>query len=219
MDAIFLPSNENANDSTDVLLVSFEDGSSYLSIHDFFEIGVFSLQEAFSDQSPVRTLLHRYRPFSSTHALLVQSQDGSQETQTQFVPLDLRLIPETGRYLSLLASKSTQLLNLLRYITEIQTQIHSEFKNSQDLPNRFMRNVDEALQETKHCSWPVAAYHCICTGDCYPAMKEWLVDELGDRVISDFPFSYIEFKSSNPNIRATNAGTKPSQPPTRQSAA
>ena len=192
MDAIFHSSSKDTNDSTDVLLISFEDGSNYLSIHDFFEIGVFSLQDSFPNQTSIRTMLHRYRPLSSTHALLVQSETRKQKKQTYFVPLDLRLVPETGKYLSLLASKSTQLLNLLRYIKEIQAQIHGEFQNSQDLPNRFMRNVDEALQETKHCSWPVAAYHCICTGHCYLAMKKWLVDELGDRVFSSLSL-WLEF--------------------------
>ena len=98
------------------------------------------------------------------------------------VPLDLRLISNTGRYLSLLASKSIQLHNILRYMQQVQKQMYTEFKSSQDLPRRFMQNVEEPLQERLDCSWIQAAYHLVVTGNCYPQVKEWLVDELGERV-------------------------------------
>ena len=103
------------------------------------------------------------------------------------VPLDLRLISTTGRYLSLLASKSTQLHNVLRYVQQVQKQMYNEFRSSQDLPRRFMQNVEEPLQKDLGCTWIQAAFHLVVTGTCFPQVKEWLVDELGERVCSYIP--------------------------------
>jgi anaphase-promoting complex subunit 4 len=57
-----------------------------------------------------------------------------------------------------------------------------EWKSAQDLPTRFIRNVDEELRERSHCDFINAAYHLVVTGNCYTPMKEWLVDELAERV-------------------------------------
>lgn len=92
------------------------------------------------------------------------------------------MISSAGRYIALLASKSTQLHNVLRYIQQVQKHIYSEFQSSQELPRRFMRNVEESLAESHDCTWMHAAYHLVVTGNCYPPVKEWLVDEMGDRV-------------------------------------
>ena len=164
-----------------MLLVGFEDGTTYLSIYDFFAIGAFSPKQMSPRLQANKILSHASHPYASTHALLVSSSSETKE-ELHFIPLDLYLIPETGRYLSLLASKSTQLQHVLRYIYETQCQIYSEFRASQDLPSRFIRNIEDALQEKTQCSWIHAAYHLVVTGDCYPSVKEWLVDELGERV-------------------------------------
>ena len=132
-------------------------------------------------------------------------------------PLDLRLISSTGRYLSLLASKSTRLHNILRYMQQVQKQIYSEFKASQDLPRRFVRNVEEALQETHDCTWMQAAYHTVVTGHCFPQVKEWLVDEMGERVRnSNLIWST---KAAECCDRATNDGKKQSVQGMKQFAA
>ena len=165
---------ETSAESADVLITGFEDGSVHLSIYDFFEIGSFQLPGS-------KLLQHCSHPFSTTHSLLVSTQKSSHDV-VQLIPLDLRLISNAGRYLSLLASKSTQLHNLMRYMHQVQSQLISEFKTSQDLPSRFIRNVEEALQENIGCSWVHAAYHLAVTGNCYPPVKEWLVEELGERV-------------------------------------
>lgn len=172
---------KNQDDSADVLLVGYENGSLHLSIYDFFKIGTFDTGHISPDLYSSRPLLHISHPFCSTHALLASSLLQGQE-ELYFVPFDLRLIPETGNYLSVLASKSTQLQNVLRYIGEVQMQMYSDFKTSQDLPHKFIRNIEEALQEKNQCGFITAAYHLAVTGNCYPCMKEWLVDELGERV-------------------------------------
>ena len=65
---------------------------------------------------------------------------------------------------------------------QVQKQMYSEFKASQDLPRRFVRNVEETLRDTHDCTWTQAAYHTVVTGHCFPTVKEWLGDEMGERV-------------------------------------
>ena len=113
--------------------------------------------------------------------MLVSTPVGDQE-ELHIVPLDLRLLSNAGRYLSLLASKSTQLHNVLRYVHQVQRQMYNDFKASQDLPNRFMANIEGSLQEQADCNWKQAAYHLVVTGNCYSGVKEWLVDQVGERV-------------------------------------
>jgi anaphase-promoting complex subunit 4 len=176
LDALFQSSRKESHESADVLLVTFKDGSINLSIYDFFEIGSFLPEQISSLQGNV--IQHCSHPLSSTHALLSSTRGKG----VYFHPLDLRLLPATGRYLSLLASKSTQLLNILRYMKDVQVQIYNEFKVSQDLPMRFMQNIEETLQEKEENNFVNAAYQLAAAGFCSPAMKEWLVDELGERV-------------------------------------
>lgn len=170
-----------STDSAEVLVVGFEDGTVHLSIYDFFEVGTFKLQQAARGLESCRPLLHSSHPLSSTHFMLVVESQGDQE-EMYVVPLDLRLLFNAGRYLTLLASKSTQLRNVLRYIHQVQGQMYSDFKASQDLPRRFTESIEETLREQSNGNWMQAAYHLVVTGHCYPEVKEWLVDQLGERV-------------------------------------
>lgn len=113
--------------------------------------------------------------------MLVSTSVGDRE-ELHIVPLDLRLLSNAGRYLSLLASKSTKLHNVLRYMHQVQREMYHDFKASQDLPSKFIANIEESLQEHVDCNWKQAAYHLVVTGNCYPEVKEWLVDQLGERV-------------------------------------
>lgn len=162
-------------------MIGFGDGTVHLSIYDFFEIGKFSLHQASPILQEIKPLLYCSHPYSTTHALMV-SDLTSHGSVLHVVPLDLRLVSNAGRYLSLLASKSTQLHNILRYLHQVQKEMYSEFKISQDLPSRFIRNIEETLKEKCDYTWIHAAYHLVVTGNCFPVVKEWLVDELGERV-------------------------------------
>ncbi|KAM0799702.1 anaphase-promoting complex, cyclosome, subunit 4-domain-containing protein [Usnea florida] len=180
LDTLFQPLTTDSTDYADIFVVGFEDGTVHLSIYDFFEIGRFNLHQASSGFRGCRPILHCSHPCSTTHSMLVSNFAGDQE-EMYIVPLDLRLLSNAGRYLSLLASKSTQLHNLLRYIHQVERQIHNDFKASQELPSRFMANIEESLREHADCNWMQAAYHLVVTGDCSPQVKEWLVDQLGER--------------------------------------
>ncbi|KAJ6080859.1 hypothetical protein N7499_005733 [Penicillium canescens] len=181
LDAIF-HSARDTNDSVDVLSVGFDDGSVHLRIFDCFEIGSFPVGRTPGVAGSCPVLRHASHPLSSTHALLASAVDGDGETRTlELVTLDLRFITKSGRYLSLLASKTTQLQNLLRYVGQVQRQIELEWKNAQELPARFLRSVNEDLQEKCQCDFITAIYHLVVTGHCYGPMKEFLVDIVGER--------------------------------------
>ena len=164
-----------------MLLVGFQDGNIYLSINDVFEIGTFDSNQIAQNLQQSQMIRECSHPYSSTYAILLQSLSSNIQ-DLYIVPFDLRLIPETGRYLSLLASKSTQLHNVLRYVQEVQSQIYSEFRASQDLPQRFIHSIERTLQEQGQIDFVTAAYQLVATGVCSTPMKEWLTDELGDRV-------------------------------------
>lgn len=181
LDTLFQPLTTGSTDSADILVIGFEDGTIHLSLYDFFEIGNFDLQRASRSFERCRPLLHCSHPCSTTHSLLISTVVDGQEG-LHMVPLDLRLLFNTGRYLSLLVSKSTQLHNVLRYVRQVQRQMFSDFKASQELPSRFMGNIDETLRELSDCNWIQIAYHLVVTGHCHPEVKEWLVDRLGERV-------------------------------------
>jgi anaphase-promoting complex subunit 4 len=182
LDAIF-HSARDTNDSVDVLSVGFDDGSVHLRIFDCFEIGSFPVGRAPGVAGSCRVLRHASHPLSSTHALLASTVDDSgDERALELITLDLRFITKSGRYLSLLASKTTQLQNLLRYVGQVQRQIELEWKNAQELPARFLRSVNEDLQEKCQCDFITAIYHLVVTGHCYEPMKEFLVDIVGERV-------------------------------------
>ncbi|KAJ6192764.1 anaphase-promoting complex, cyclosome, subunit 4-domain-containing protein [Bipolaris maydis] len=97
-----------------------------------------------------------------------------------FVPLTLNFIPTAGIYLHLIAAKSSQLQNLLLYITQTLQRVRAFFKHAQDLPRKFMMNISETLEEKELGDLVTNLFHIACTGNCNPTMKEWLVDELAE---------------------------------------
>ena len=164
-------------DAADVLVVGFEDGTIHISIYDFFEIGTLNLSSTSHITGPATPLMHCSHPYSTTQTLLADIGD-----ELKVVPLDLRLLSSAGRYLPFMASKATRLQNLLLYLHQTQRQLHGDFQTSQELPKKFIRNIEEDLKSNSDCTWEQAAYHLVVTGNCYPEVKEWLVDQLGERV-------------------------------------
>ncbi|KAJ4376578.1 hypothetical protein N0V86_006692 [Didymella sp. IMI 355093] len=98
-----------------------------------------------------------------------------------FVPLTLNFIPNAGIYLHLIASKTSQLQNLLLYITQCLQRIRTFFKQATDLPSKFMMNITETLEEKGQGDLMTGLFHLACTGACPPLIREWLVDELTEQ--------------------------------------
>ncbi|KAI9791458.1 MAG: hypothetical protein M1835_000314 [Candelina submexicana] len=180
MDSIFHPLRKKEDDAVDVLVVGFSDGSLQVSIYDSFVIGKFQLG-ASANSDDYQLLSHASHPYCSTHAIVTSATIDSERKELNLIPLDMRFISNSGQYLSLLASKSTQLQNLLRYIHQTQSHMYSEWKSSQDLPKKLVRNINDALGENSQGTLAQAAYHLVATGHCFPVVKEWLVDELTER--------------------------------------
>ena len=165
------------------MIAGTTDGQVHLSIYDSFIIGSFDLPKASSPSgtSDHHLVLHASHPTLSTHTLLLYSPSNPQGGFT-FLPVDLRFVCSSDGYLPLLASKLTQLQNLLRYIHQIQGLMALEWKSIQDLPQRFLSNVNESLAEKNQGDIVSALYHSVTTGHTFPVVKEWLVDELTERV-------------------------------------
>jgi anaphase-promoting complex subunit 4 len=189
-----------------VLLVGFDDGMVHLRIFDCFEIGTFKLSSSIAGSDSYQILSHASHPMSSTHVLVIADHTEPARRFLKVLTLDLCFITKSGRYLSLLASKTTQLQNLLRYISQVQRQIQIEWKNTQDLPARYIRNVNEDLQEKCHCNFVTAAYHLVATGNCFEPLKEFLVEIVGERVL-DISRGFV---TSNAELlsRVTNVGKR-----------
>ncbi len=164
----------------DVMVVGTKEGDLHLSIYDSFVIGSFKSPFSLSTaELPCQLILHASHKKCSTHALLMRS---TKSENIFFVPMDLRFISASSGYLSLLASRSTALNNLLRYIQQVQILMVAEWKSTQDLPNRFIRNINQTLSEKDNRDIIQALYHSVATGHTFPAVREWLVDELSERV-------------------------------------
>jgi anaphase-promoting complex subunit 4 len=185
LDALFRPFDPKDNDSVDVMVVGTSDGHIHLSIYDSFVVGSFPSPLRASKSSSHQLVLHASHKNYSVHGLLMKSTS-TLVGGLYFVPMDLRFITSSG-HLSLLASRSTALQNLLRYIRQVQTLMAAEFHASQDLPSKFLRNINETLAE--HGGWTIvpALYHQVVTGHTLPEVKEWLVDELAERVLLPYP--------------------------------
>jgi anaphase-promoting complex subunit 4 len=186
LDSIFRPFDPKDNDIIDIMVVGTKDSRVHLSIYDSFVIGTFP-SPSFTYQGDLYTgqlYLHASHRNYSTHSLIMKSSS-TIKPMLYLVPMDLRFVSSSSGYLSLLASKSTALQNLLRYIQQVQNLMISEWKSSRDLPSRFLGNVNETLAEDSNRPDIVQAmYHSVATGHTIPVVKEWLVDELAERVIS-----------------------------------
>ena len=173
LDALFRPFDPKDGSAVDVMVVGTDEGEVHLTIYDSFVIGSFPIPGS------MRFVRHCSNEQTSSHCLILKNED----SDTLYVAaLDLRFISATSDYLPVLASRSTALQNLLRYIQQVQVLMVGEWKSTQDLPGRFIRNVNETLEEKEKGDIVQALYHSVATGHTFPAVKEWLVDELQERV-------------------------------------
>ena len=179
LDALFRPFDPKDNDAVDVMVVGTKEGHIHLTIYDSFVVGSFESPLLVGGQ-PSHLILHAAHEQYSTHSLLVESSAPS--GSLYFVPMDLRFISASSEYLSLLASRSTALQNLLRYINQVQILMNGEWKATQELPGRFLRNINETLGEKNNRDIVQELYHSVATGHTFPEVREWLVEELMERV-------------------------------------
>ena len=179
LDALFRPFDPKDTDAVDVMVVGTKEGHIHLTIYDSFVVGSFESTLLIEGQ-PSHLVLHASHTKYSTHSLLMKTSAPNESLY--FVPMDLRFISASSEYLSLLASRSTALQNLLRYINQVQALMHGEWRTTQDLPGKFLRNINETLGKGGNRDIVQALYHSVATGHTFPEVREWLVDELMERV-------------------------------------
>lgn len=194
LDFIFRPFKADDTRNVDVTMVGTVDGQVQISIYDSFIIGKFNYQipKNFGSPEKMQLCCHASHQDISTHALLFKApatESGSGETSVHLVPVDLTFIYSSPINLSLLASKTTMLQNLLRYIKQAQIHMIGEWRSTRELPARFMASVqDDLLKLDKGRNIVQALYHTVVTGHVYAPMKEWLLDSLAERVCGIPPF-------------------------------
>ncbi|KAI1345917.1 anaphase-promoting complex, cyclosome, subunit 4-domain-containing protein [Xylaria sp. FL0043] len=186
LEFLFRPFSQQDSDKVDVMIVGTDDGQIHLSIYDSFFIGSFrySLPPSFGNQTGLRLCGSASNPELSTHVLVLNPSAGDKTKTLYLVPIDLTFISSSPENLSLLASKTTTLQKLLRYVKQVQIHMLHEWQSTRELPNRFLNIINETLRESEtygEMNIGQAMYHSVVTGHTFPEVKEWLVDQLAER--------------------------------------
>jgi anaphase-promoting complex subunit 4 len=180
VDSLLHSSHLKDPNSVDVFIRCSNQGTVHPSMYDSKETVNIHLPKVWSIEST--PLLHTSHPYSCSHSLLMRiTSPTSRQSKIALVPLTLNFISSAGIYLHLIASKTSQLQNLLLYITQCLQRIRTFFKHSQDLPSKFMMNISETLEEKGQGDLVTNLFHLACTGNCPPLIREWLVDELAEQ--------------------------------------
>ncbi|EWZ34994.1 hypothetical protein FOCG_10993 [Fusarium oxysporum f. sp. radicis-lycopersici 26381] len=181
IDFLFQPPKPEEYDQVSVMIIGTSDGQLQLSIYDSFIIGSFQCPQI-NPSSSSQLILHASHPQVSTQALLVADKSEEPE-EVHLVPIDLPFISSHPINLSLLASKLTTLQKLLRYLKQAQLHMQVEWRNTRELPTRFLRSIEGDLEnlETGPRSIVPALYHLAVTGHAYEPVREWLVESLAER--------------------------------------
>lgn len=188
LESVFRPFKSEEADNVHVMVVGTTDGGIHLSINDSFVIGA-TKHSPRGDDEIFHLCGHSSRPEVPTHMLLLRPQTGD-GTALYLVPMNLAFLDSSPANLSLLASKTTTLQNLLRYLKSTQSHMVSDWQSTRELPRRFMAGVQDDLKKMPNGDMTVvqALYHTVVTGHVYEPVKEWLADTLGERVrIADKP--------------------------------
>ncbi|KAL2141101.1 hypothetical protein VTI28DRAFT_2791 [Corynascus sepedonium] len=180
LETVFRPCQTEDADDVHVMVVGTANGGIHLSLNDSFVIG--TLRYPNHGDEILQLCGHSSRAETSTHMLLLQPQTGD-GTKLYLVPMCLGFLDHSPINLSLLASKTTSLQNLLRYLKATLSHMTSEWQSTRDLPKRFMAGVEDDLNKLPSGNMTVvqALYHTAATGYVFEPMKEWLLETLGDR--------------------------------------
>ncbi|KAI0118914.1 anaphase-promoting complex, cyclosome, subunit 4-domain-containing protein [Nemania sp. FL0031] len=186
LEFLFRPFSQNDSDKVDVMIVGTNDGQVHISIYDSFVIGSFhySLPPSFGNQTELQLYGSASHLELSTHTLVFKPSTGDKTRTLYLVPIDLTFIYSSPENLSLLASKTTTLQKLLRYVNQVQYHMLHEWQSTRELPNRFLNSINETLKEAGtygEMKIGQAMYHSVVTGHTFPEVKEWLVDQLAER--------------------------------------
>lgn len=200
VDAIFHSSKQSTESSTTEIVVTAQsDTHIHIRIFDSFEVGDIDISQA--ARSLPNTQFGRIErivthPLSQALYLIVQEPQELHSRASRshaksakgppahhLIRLNLEFLQHSVSSLPILATKATQLQNLIRYLQQIEAQMAREAKSAFDLPARFIRNLEEDLKEQdgEGSTFETSAYNTLLTGQVHGKFKEWLVEILGDR--------------------------------------
>lgn len=187
LEFLFRPFSPQDSDKVDVMIVGTSDGRIHLSIYDSFVIGSFNytLPRSLGGSGPLQLISHASHPDLSTHTLVFKPSGDGNSKMLYLVPMDLAFVYSSPENLSLLSSKTTTLQKLLRYLKQVQLHMIHEWQSTRELPNRFLNSISQTLKEAGtygDMGIGQAMYHSVVTGHTFPEVKEWLVDQLAERV-------------------------------------
>ena len=177
VDALFHHGGAHDQDQVDILIVASAEGGIHISVWDGFEMGTFSLPKRRLGSPRDLVIGVSGNPMSTCYSLLTACKSRG----VCLVPIELRMLATSGDHLRLIASRCTQLQNLVMYLEQTKDLILIEWRASQDLPRRFVRSIDEILQEKRGCTLAHECYELAATGHCSTPMRDWLVNELAER--------------------------------------
>ncbi|KHJ35645.1 putative anaphase-promoting complex component cut20 apc4 [Erysiphe necator] len=64
---------------------------------------------------------------------------------------------------------------------ESPLSVKGKWKASRELPDKFLRSINETLNQNYQCGIVQALCHSLATGHIYPPVKEWLMHEISER--------------------------------------
>ncbi|KAI1824853.1 anaphase-promoting complex, cyclosome, subunit 4-domain-containing protein [Xylaria intraflava] len=186
LEFLFRPFSQDDSDKVDVMIVGTNNGQIHISIYDSFVIGSFhyALPPSFGNQASLQLCGSASHIELSTHMLVFKPSTGNMDNTLYLVPIDLTFIYSSPENLSLLASKTTTLQKLLRYVKQVEVHMLHEWQSTRELPNRFLNSINETLREAEiygEMDISQAIYHSVVTGHTFPEVKLWLVDQLAER--------------------------------------
>ncbi|KAA8900335.1 anaphase-promoting complex, cyclosome, subunit 4-domain-containing protein [Sphaerosporella brunnea] len=162
----------------DVLLIGQEGGKVLLNIFESFLIGTMDLSSLCHQLKPRSTLLrHTASQDLSTHALLIAEPETG---RLLFATMDILFVQQFGQYLFQLASTSTRVQALIRYMRETVTSIETEFKTFNDLSQKYVNIINEEAQKVGS-DVGLEMFEFLVTGGPSSILKEWLADVLTER--------------------------------------
>jgi len=97
------------------------------------------------------------------------------------------------------------LILLTDYMRHCIVCIRTTWTTCQDLPTRFIKNINDTLAEEMTVGVVAALFHLAVSGDCFAPVKEWLTSELSDRV--NFPYLQSGQTSSHCNTGLQKMGS------------
>ncbi|KAK4983275.1 hypothetical protein LTR50_007326 [Elasticomyces elasticus] len=199
MDKIFHSWHLADHNVIDMLFVGYSTGSVRVVMNDTLDVGQFGIG---NDHGilPHMAVMHASHPSTSIHAVLWSDQPVRNRVQvapsekqnpalqsspqTHALCLSFTDIPlgrSSGLQLHLIASKTTQMENIVRYIVGTIRCMVCDYSTGTILPSRFIENINETLAENEQGTLDLNLLHLALTGDCSAVFHEWLKVDLGER--------------------------------------